>query len=67
MNVAVFASRFPPVEASYQRKVPPVPMAVNVAAFPVQIVAPDAVGAGGVGVTDTDTAVLGPVQPFTIA
>ena len=41
-------------------------VAVNVVELPAQMVAPEAVGAAGVGRTVTVTAVLGPLQPLTV-
>ena len=44
----------PPVGALYQRKVPPVPVAVRVTVLaPHGVEAPIAVGAGGIGATVT--------------
>jgi hypothetical protein len=60
------ASRVPPVAAEYHSYEPPGAVAVNVAVLPVQIVTPGAVGAAGLGVTVTVTAVLGLVQPPTV-
>ena len=51
-------TKLPPDTASYQLKVPAEPDAVSVAVVPAQMVVLDAVGAVGIGVTLTVTAVL---------
>jgi hypothetical protein len=61
------ASSVPPDAALYHWYVPPGELASRVAVVPTQIVTSKAVTAGGIGVTATVTAVLGPVQPLTIA
>ena len=59
-------NKLPPDALSYQSYVPPGAVAVMVPVLPLQMVVPDAVGADGIGLTVTVTAVRGLIQPKTV-
>ena len=64
--MAPVASNVPPTALLYHSYVPPGAVAVTTPTLPLQMVVPDAVGATGIGLTVTVTAVRGLIQPFIV-